>query len=198
MNGHDRRRQRIIDRIKKSALELFKTCGVNKVSMDEIAARADVSKVTIYKYFHSKEELQREVINLYVDEILAATEKALDSDLNVIEKLKIIMLAEANSPRLADSQALFELLEKDGQTEGGRQGSLKNRIRDIMYRIYQEGQEEGYIEESLSFELLNLYSEIYQAGFKAKSMDLEAVLADPEAFEQLLHLFFFGIIRRIG
>ncbi len=65
-----------------------------------------------------------------------------------------------------------------------------------MFRVYEEGKREGYIEESLSFELLNIYSEIFQAGFKAKLVDLEAVLNDPETYEQLLHLFFFGIMRR--
>ena len=54
MNGHDRRRQQISERIKKTALELFKDHGVEQISMDTIAEQADVSKVTIYKYFQSK------------------------------------------------------------------------------------------------------------------------------------------------
>lgn len=168
--------------------------------MDEIAAQADVSKVTIYKYFHSKEELYKEVIDLYVDELLAATEKVIDSDLDFIEKLKITMLAQATSPQLADSRTLFELLDRDEHSTGDGQGILKGRIREIMYKVYEEGKRTGYIDESLSFDLLNVYSDIFQAGFKAKTLDtdLKTILADPAAFEQLLHLFFFGMIRRNG
>ncbi|MCL4560567.1 MAG: TetR/AcrR family transcriptional regulator [Chloroflexi bacterium] len=196
MNGHDRRRQRISERIKKVALELYKSFGVEKVSMDEIAARADVSKVTIYKYFHSKAGLRREVIRLYTDEILEEIEKALEDNHNIVEKLKIIMLAEANAPKLADSRGLIELLEKDDQNDGGGPGILQNRIREILFRVYQEGIQEGYIDAGLSFELLNLYAEIIQAGFKGKVMDLQPVLADPQSFEKLLHLYFFGIFQK--
>jgi AcrR family transcriptional regulator len=196
MNGHDRRRQRIIDRIKKSALELFTSYGADKVSMDEIAARAAVSKVTIYKYFHKKEELYREVVDLYVDEILAATEKVLDSDLDFTEKLKFTLVAKVNSPKVADSQALFELSDKFGQTAEGGQGSLNHRIRDLMYRFYEQGKKEGYIEQDVPFDLLYLYTQIFDAGFKAKSIDLEPIRADPQAFDQLLHLYYFGVFRR--
>ena len=115
MDGHERRRQQIIDRIKKSALELFTSYGTDKVSMDEIAARARVSKVTIYKYFHSKEELRQEIISLYVDDILAATERVLDSDLDFLEKLNITLVANLNAPQIGEGGALFDLLEMDGQ-----------------------------------------------------------------------------------
>jgi AcrR family transcriptional regulator len=189
MNGHEKRRHRISERILQNALELFKNYGVDQVSMDQIAAKAGVSKVTIYKYFHSKEALQREVIKRYIDEIMAATEKALDSQMDIIEKLKIIMLAEANAPQLADSQALGEILETDAQ-------SLENQIRELMYKIYEQGKREGYIAKNLSFELLDMYAEIIRAGFKAKLTDLEPILSDPAAFEQLLNLFFFGFIQQ--
>jgi len=44
MNGHDKRRQQIIDRIKATALDLFTKANAEQVSMDEIAARAKVSR----------------------------------------------------------------------------------------------------------------------------------------------------------
>ena len=192
MNGHDKRRQQNSERIKRTALELFKADGVEQISMDRIAEKADVSKVTIYKYFQSKEELFRQVINLYIDEILAETEERLASDGDIVEKLKILMLAQANAPQLADSEALSVLLDPGDPTQPG----LKSRIRDLMYRIYEEGKQEGHIEESLSFDLLNLYTEIFTAGFQAKSKDIATVLVDPQMFEQLQRLFFFGFVRK--
>ena len=192
MNGHDRRRLQIRERITKTALELFKADGVEQTSMDKIAEQADVSKVTIYKYFQSKEELFKQVNNLYIDEILAETEELLAGDGDIIEKLKILMLAQANAPQLADSEALSDLLDQGDPTRP----DLKSRIRELMVRIFEEGKREGYIEESLSFDLLNLYTEIFTAGFQAKSKDLTSVLADPQMFEQLQRLFFFGFVRK--
>ncbi|MDR3574995.1 MAG: TetR/AcrR family transcriptional regulator [Anaerolineaceae bacterium] len=196
MNGYEKRRQRIIHQIKKIALDLFMTDGADKVRMDEIAAKARVSKVTIYKYFHSKEELQRAVMDMYIDEILEATEKVLDSDLDFFEKLKFTLVAKLNSRKMADSQPFFELLEKYGQNGEGNQSDLNSRIKDIMFRFYEQGKKEGYIEEGIPFDLLFLYSEIFEAGFKAKSFELQPILADPQAFDQLLHTYYFGAFKR--
>ena len=45
------------DQVIEAARELFHQFGFKKVSMDEIAAKAGVTKKTIYMYFSSKEEL---------------------------------------------------------------------------------------------------------------------------------------------
>jgi AcrR family transcriptional regulator len=54
----EHRPQQIID----AALEVFGECGLAKARLQDIAARAGVSKGTIYLYFDSKEELFREMI----------------------------------------------------------------------------------------------------------------------------------------
>jgi AcrR family transcriptional regulator len=46
-------RQRILD----SAYELFSHRGIRAVGIDEIRARADVAKATLYRHFASKDEL---------------------------------------------------------------------------------------------------------------------------------------------
>lgn len=196
MNGHDKRKQHIIDRIKATALELFTQANAEQVSMDEIAARADVSKVTIYKYFKTKEILYRQVIDMVVDESLAAAEKMIDSDLDFAGKLQFTLGAKENSPKVSDGKALFDLLDKYGQGGDGRQAQLRNRIKAIMFKFYEQGKKEGYIEQAIPFELLYLYSEIFDAGVRAKSFEMQAILADPQAFDQLMQLYFFGVFRK--
>ena len=45
------------DKIVEAARKLFYKFGFKKVSMDEIAREAGVTKKTVYTYFSSKEEL---------------------------------------------------------------------------------------------------------------------------------------------
>ena len=57
------------EQIIQSARELFHQFGFKKVSMDEIAQKAGVTKKTIYMYFDSKEDLlkyfiQEEIQNM--------------------------------------------------------------------------------------------------------------------------------------
>jgi len=45
------------ENISKVAAELFATQGINATSVDAIVAKADIAKVTLYKYFRTKEQL---------------------------------------------------------------------------------------------------------------------------------------------
>ena len=51
------------EQIINAARELFKNYGFKKVSMDEIARKAGVTKRTVYKYFASKQDLLKFFIN---------------------------------------------------------------------------------------------------------------------------------------
>lgn len=47
------------DRILQAAIALFVEQGIRKVSMDDVAARSGVSRVTLYRYFGDREALVR-------------------------------------------------------------------------------------------------------------------------------------------
>jgi len=61
------------EQIIKAALEVFGECGLANARLQDIAARAGVSKGTIYLYFPNKEELFREMIR---QTAVAAIERA--------------------------------------------------------------------------------------------------------------------------
>ena len=48
--------------ILKAAKELFSVYGYKKVSMNEIAEKANVTKKTIYSYFKDKEDLFKQIL----------------------------------------------------------------------------------------------------------------------------------------
>ena len=186
-----------MEQVKRAALELFAAHGVEKVSMDEIAARANVSKMTIYKYFGGKEELHAEVVRFFIDQTLGAIEDVLNSDMDFLEKLKFILLTQVQSPQIASISDYARILESDTQTAQDIGERLEHRVKALSVRFFEEGQRQGYIDENLSFEALFLYSQVFQAGFRAKSRELEVVFAeDRHTFEQLLNLYFYSVLKR--
>lgn len=50
------------DRILSTATDLFQTRGINSTGVDTIVAEAGTTKMTLYKYFHTKEALILEVL----------------------------------------------------------------------------------------------------------------------------------------
>ena len=50
------------EKILTTATDLFHTRGINSTGVDTIVAVAGTTKMTLYKYFHTKEDLILEVL----------------------------------------------------------------------------------------------------------------------------------------
>ena len=79
-----RQRQEMLD----AALELFSEKGYHKVSMHEIAEKAEFAIGTLYKFFKNKEDLYKALVLEKSDEIHAAAMKAIEEPDDEIEKLR--------------------------------------------------------------------------------------------------------------
>jgi AcrR family transcriptional regulator len=62
-----------------AALRVFSEKGLEAAKLEEIAARAGVSKGTIYLYFHSKEDLFREVVRANIVPLVDQVERSVGS-----------------------------------------------------------------------------------------------------------------------
>ncbi|MCQ2336623.1 MAG: TetR/AcrR family transcriptional regulator [Paludibacteraceae bacterium] len=79
-----------------SAIELFKTYGFNKTSMEEIAKLAHKSKGTLYNHFSDKESIMLSVIEDEIKEIKSLLEPLLCATKN-IEQFKQYMQTRMES-----------------------------------------------------------------------------------------------------
>ena len=73
--GPDPKRDRILD----AAMEVCQEHGVHAARMEEVAARAQVSKGTLYRYFESKEDLFLATIIASYEEGLSSIPPSLDA-----------------------------------------------------------------------------------------------------------------------
>lgn len=106
-----RRRLRLIENkrsaILEAALEFFSRYGLHGTSVDEIAARADVSKSNLLYYFRSKEELYvallHELLVLWLEPL-----RAFSADQDPVEAIKhYIRLKMVNSRDHPEASRLF-------------------------------------------------------------------------------------------
>lgn len=120
-----------VDKIKesiiRSAQELFRKYGYHKTSVNEIAKKAKIAKVTIYKYFDSKEVLLHTILMDYlrisVNEIIENTNEETDKEAyltNLILKTSRLSYAVCNEfigwdfiRENTNSQEFLKLLSDD-------------------------------------------------------------------------------------
>ena len=86
-----------------AALEVFTAAGYHSAAMDEIADRANVSKPVLYQHFPSKLELYLAVLDLHIDSLVFAIQKAIASN-------------RENSSRVAATvEAYFRFIDSEGE-----------------------------------------------------------------------------------
>lgn len=86
-----------------AALETFTASGYHAASMDEIAERASVSKPVLYQHFPSKLDLYLAVLDLHIDSLVFAIQKAIASTRDNRNRVK------------ATIEAYFGFIEGEGE-----------------------------------------------------------------------------------
>ena len=86
-----------------AALEVFTVAGYHSAAMDEIADRAKVSKPVLYQHFPSKLDLYLAVLDLHIDSLVFAIQKAIAAN-------------RENSARVAATvEAYFGFIDSEGE-----------------------------------------------------------------------------------
>ncbi len=135
-----------LNRLMEKAEELFFKYGYSGVSVDQIAAEAGISKMTLYKYFHSKEDLFVEVLIRMTDYHNTIIMEKLGENYHAIEKFKflytyLIQLVNQLPPILTK-----DVLEHTGIFEKIK--AYKEKIALDMWRyILEDGIKKGEIRQ---------------------------------------------------
>ena len=117
------------------ARKLFKKYGYKKVSMDEVAKKAQVTKKTIYTYFKDKEELFKYFIKEELEQIRQKIEQKEKENLPFIEYV---------------SSCIYEMLKirNESQLFNNVLEEFKNQENDNFLKLYDQEIIE-YIESKL-------------------------------------------------
>ncbi|MDD3706630.1 MAG: TetR/AcrR family transcriptional regulator, partial [Clostridiaceae bacterium] len=87
MNRHTEKK---LNNLLEKSKELFWKFGYNAVTVDRIANETGISKMTIYKYFNSKEDLFMEVIKKDIEYQAVQIMKEIGKSNNSIERIELL------------------------------------------------------------------------------------------------------------
>ncbi|SAL66232.1 TetR family transcriptional regulator [Caballeronia terrestris] len=153
----DKKRAAIVD----AAVEEFIASGFDATSMDRIAARASVSKRTVYNHFESKEVLFAAILHELWDASQTSDAPAYDADAPLRAQLLDLLMRKL---RLLDSEAFLSL----ARVAIAAGIHSPERARDMVARM-------GEREEDLS------------VWIRAAAVDGRVAIKDPAFAAQQLH-----------
>jgi AcrR family transcriptional regulator len=140
MTGAERREQ-LLD----VSRALFAERGLDGTSVEEIAAKASVSKPVVYEHFAGKEGLYAVVVDREMERLLTLVTKALTTETEPREKLELA--ASALLEYIEESTAGFRILVRDshGGSDRGSYASLLSEIAgQVEYILGEEFTRHGY------------------------------------------------------
>lgn len=149
-----RKRQRMASHLAVTAFELFEEFGYEVITMERIAAEADVAKATLYSYFPVKEALVAHRLKDEMVEGMAARADQLVTHRSFVSRMTFLLRESAawHASRraylpyyLRYLNSITDYAEDDARKETGSKVTL-----DIMAAMFRAGQQGGEVVETIS------------------------------------------------
>ncbi|MDZ5473948.1 TetR/AcrR family transcriptional regulator [Bacillus sp. 31A1R] len=150
MNGFERRKLNKMNQIRQAAFSLFTKYGIQKVNIQEISKKANVSQVTIYNYFGSKDELVYDVMNNYLENQLTDFIQLTQSPLSFEEKMEKLIHLKIESTKELSPEFLKTILTENPQVAKLFQEFAYSKTMPLLYEFLESGKDSGIISKDLS------------------------------------------------
>lgn len=147
-------RRHLKTKIMETAMKAFRTQGVRKVRMDDIAEELSISKRTVYEIFGTKEHLVYECVVKYKEDESSKLSELAAHCLNVMEILLIIYKRRIENTKRTNILFYLDLRRYSSVMQLLKERNEHNR--ELCQRFIKRGIEEGYFRSSLDHQLTSL------------------------------------------
>lgn len=178
--------QAISDEKKEFAYkQVFAVCakyGFDKISMDEIAARTRISKATLYKYFKSKEDIVKHMVQniiSHMDSMCFSADEGINAVLDSMQccyRKAVLATVQAGSVFMSDLKSKFPDLYRECI-------SALDSVHKRFHDFYKEAVKKGYCRniyiQLVSVQMKKVLPEIINSSFQSDyNIDLQTVIEE--------------------
>ncbi len=166
MNGYERRKRAKMDQIEAAALRLFRQKGVNATSIEQIAAEAGVSKVSIYNYYGDKQALARQMIFASLRRQSEHFDRVMRSNLCFNEKYSALIAEKAQTlgemTDVATGGLLDDKLLQTPELQRFMMEYYEAQAVPLLRELIEQGKREGAVNAEIPTDTILLYIEALQ------------------------------------
>lgn len=190
-NTHETR-----DRILQAALDLFLRQGIRKTSIDDVAERAGVTRVTVYRYFSDRQHVINEaflLVNSAFDRIRAALEQEESLD-GYLDRMAV----ELTAVPLGFMSGMAELETLHPDIHGDLRKGRRKLLRAIFDQLYARAELEGRLRSGLDKDVVEaLFWEVVMTLPESSVLSSRG-LTPAEIYATLSGLLLHGLLKESG
>lgn len=188
----ERKKNKTREKIVKVAVDLFQEQGFNSTTMEQIAAKADVARKTLYNYFPVKEAIVDEYVKgisrRLAQESLEAIKNLPDTRSRLLAALKNAYGWVEINPELTGICLSYRM---KNMFQTGKK-KIKTGTQVILTEIIMQGQQEGEIRRDISERLLVANIDFLRGAVVLEWLNDTAAFDIHEEMAKLVDLFLDG------
>lgn len=188
ITGYDLRRQKKRRDIVGAAKELFIQHGIDRVTVDEIATAARVSKVTIYNHFGSRENLIQEIVLDIIEDENERLRYIADSDITSDQKIESMMAVKIENHQAGNRALIMDAAARDAELKLKMEKAVQEG-KQWLHAIYEQALASRNAEQKVKAETFYAYMEM-MAAFACTA----GLVEGGKPTEELKALFWNGIL----
>ncbi|HEY8530604.1 MAG TPA: TetR/AcrR family transcriptional regulator [Paenibacillaceae bacterium] len=172
MNGFEKRTEQKKRQVLEAAFQLLNAeDGFDRVTMDDIARHAKVSKTSVFKYFGSKENLIREVFKYLMRQMIDEAQKIMSENRPFEETLAALTQNKIRHLEKINRRFYLELMEyitkKDDEGLSLIMREYNETNLNMMLDLFHRGRKEGKVDLKYSDEFLLVFFQAMVEGISS-------------------------------
>ncbi|HDQ15806.1 MAG TPA: TetR/AcrR family transcriptional regulator [Bacteroidetes bacterium] len=172
--------------------ELFWKYGFKRVTIEEICEKANVSKMTFYRFYPNKLELAKSVFDMVIDNSIKDFKTLMKQDIPASEKMKGMLQMKFEGTNDISKEFLVDFYNNP-DTEVS--GYIEKRTREVWSKIIEDlkkGQHEGWLRKDFKPEIILIFSQKIMELIKDENI-LKLYNTPQDLIMEIANLFTYGI-----
>jgi AcrR family transcriptional regulator len=194
MNGFERRKEQKKESIIRAALELFMQYGFKKVSINDVAVKANVSPVTIYNHYGNKDTLVYEVIRYQLGSMMENYKRIIYGDGTFSEKIREIVFDKVEVASQFRGELASMTLRDNGVLKKSVYNEFEQEAMNMTLDLFKEGKREGFLGKDISERTLIIYLDILKSGIANSTRLYTDEESYPRIVRELNELIIYGLV----
>lgn len=194
MDGFDKRRNEKKKAISQTAIALFDRYGFDKVTVNEIAEKAHVSKVSIYNYFGSKNNLRRAIVKEMLAESLRSVQQLIEKEVSFVDKIEEYIQIRTSYFGKHSLQFIIDAVESDTEIRQYME-DFNATNKKLALKFIDQGKRAGVFSPDISDNAIQISIDMFQTYLLQNKESRDAFEHNPKLAEEVNWLFMNGLIR---